>query len=151
MTEVPNASPAKERPTKRRWGWIFPALRVIFLLVVAWLVWYIAGNWNRWTGAARLESTDDAYMAGDVTPLSARVSGYITKVAVNDYQAVHKGDLIAIIDPSDYEAQLALAQANLAATQATLADIANQKDVQRALIRQAGANLEAAGADVKRY
>src|ERR1700677_92725 len=151
MTEVPNASPAKERPTKRRWGWIFPALRVIFLLVVAWLVWYIAGNWNRWTGAARLESTDDAYVAGDVTPLSARVSGNIISVAVNDYQTVHKGDLIAIIDPSDYEAQLALAQANLAAAQAALANLANQRDVQRALISQAEATIDSADADVLRY
>ena len=124
---------------------------MIFLFVAAWLVWYIAGNWNRWTGAARLESTDDAYMAGDVTPLSARVSGYITKVAVNDYQAVHKGDLIAIIDPSDYEAQLALARANLAAAQATLANLANQRDVQRALISQAAATIDAAKADVLRY
>ena len=150
MTEVPEASPA-ERPTKRRWGWIFPGLRVIFLLAVAWLVWYIAGNWNRWTGAARLESTDDAYVAGDVTPLSARVSGNITSVAVNDYQAVHKGDLIAIIDPSDYEAQLALAQANLAAAQAALANLANQRDVQRALISQAEATIDSADADVLRY
>jgi membrane fusion protein (multidrug efflux system) len=120
-------------------------------LVVAWLVWYIAGNWNRWTGAARLESTDDAYVAGDVTPLSARVSGNIISVAVNDYQAVHKGDLIAIIDPSDYEAQLALAQANLAAAQAALANLANQRDVQRALISQAEATIDSADADVLRY
>jgi membrane fusion protein (multidrug efflux system) len=151
MTEVSEASPANKEPTKRRWRWIFPALRVIFLFVAAWLVWYVAGNWNRWTGAARLESTDDAYVAGDVTPLSARVSGNITNVAVNDYQAVHKGDLIAIIDPSDYEAQLALAQANLAAAQATLANLANQRDVQHALISQAEATIDSADADVLRY
>jgi membrane fusion protein, multidrug efflux system len=151
MTEVPEAPPAKEGPTKRRRAWIFPALRVIFLFAAAWLVWYIAGNWNRWTGAARLESTDDAYVAGDVTPLSARVSGNITSVAVNDYQAVHKGDLIAIIDPSDYEAQLALSQANLAAAQASLANLGNQRDVQQALISQAEATIGAAEADVLRY
>jgi membrane fusion protein (multidrug efflux system) len=151
MTEVPATSPANEQPPKRRRAWIFPALRVVFLFAAAWLVWYIAGNWNRWTGAARLESTDDAYVAGDVTPLSARVSGNITSVAVNDYQAIHKGDLIAIIDPSDYEAQLALAQANLAAAQASLANLANQRDVQQALISQAEATIGAAEADVLRY
>jgi membrane fusion protein (multidrug efflux system) len=151
MTEVAEASPANEGPPKRRWRWIFPLLRVIFLFAAAWLVWYIAGNWNRWTGAARLESTDDAYIAGDVTPLSARVSGNITTVAVKDYQAVHKGDLIAIIDPSVYEAQLALAQANLAAQQATLANLAIQRDVQHSLISQAEATIDAADADVLRY
>ncbi len=145
------SAPSGRAPAERRWGWIFPVLRLTFLLGAAWLVWYIAGNWNRWTGAARLESTDDAYMAGDVTPLSARVSGYITEVAVNDYQSIHQGDLIAVIDPSDYEAQLGLAQANLAAAQATLANLANQRDVQRALVSQAEATIESAKADVLRY
>src|SRR5271170_7245763 len=92
--------------------WLFAALRVIFLFAAAWLVWYVAGHWNRWTGSARLEATDDAYVAGDVTPLSARVSGYIASVFVDDYQRVRRGDLIAVIDPSDYEAQLDLAEAN---------------------------------------
>ena len=72
-----------------------------------------AANWNRWTGAARFVATDDAFVVGDVTPLAAHVSGYITNVAVNDYKTVQKGDLIAEIDPSDYRAQLALAKANL--------------------------------------
>jgi membrane fusion protein, multidrug efflux system len=155
MTETPNTPQPAAQPSAPAAGagrrWLFPALRVIFLLGAAWLVWYVAGHWSRWTGSVRLEATDDAYIAGDVTPLAARVSGYITTVAVNDYQAVHKGDLIAIIDPSDYEAQRALAQANLAAAQATLANLANQRDVQRALIRQAEATIDAADADVTRY
>ena len=152
MTDAPPAAaPPSEPPRRPQSQWIFPALRVIFLLAAAWLVWYVAGNWNRWTGAARLETTDDAYTAGDVTPLSARVSGYITTVAVNDYQPVHKDDLIAQIDPSDYEAELALAEANLAAAQASLANLVNQRDIQRALIRQAEATIDATQADVVRY
>jgi membrane fusion protein (multidrug efflux system) len=131
--------------------WLYPALRILLLIAAAWLVWYVAGHWDRWTGAARLESTDDAFVAGDVTPLSAHVSGYIKEVAVDDFQTVRRGDLIAVIDPSDYEAQLALARANLAAAQATLANLANQRDVQNALIRQAGATIEATDADVRRY
>ena len=136
---------------KGRLRWLFPVLRVAFLVAAAWLLWYVAGHWNRWTGAARLESTDDAFVTGDVTPLSARISGNITQVAVNDFQRVRQGDLIAVIDPSDYEAQLALSQANLAAAQATLANLANQRDVQSALIRQAEASIDAADADVTRY
>src|SRR5271156_5601774 len=97
----------------------------------AFLAWYVAGHWNRWTGLARYESTDDAYTFGDVTPLSAKVSGYIQTVGVNDYQPVRKGDLIVEIDPSDYQAALALAQAQagLSAAQAALANLANQKDI----------------------
>ena len=132
-------------------GWIFPALRVLLVVASGFLAWYVAGHWNRWTGAARYEKTDDAYTAGDVTPLAAKVSGYVAAVAVTDYQSVHKGDLIVEIDASDYRAQLTQATASLAAAQATLANLANQKDVQRALIRQAEATIQATEADLLRY
>jgi membrane fusion protein (multidrug efflux system) len=64
---------------------------------------------------------------------------------------VHKGELLVEIDPADYSAQLAQAEANLAAANATLANLANQKDVQRALIRQAEATIQATTADLQRY
>jgi membrane fusion protein (multidrug efflux system) len=131
--------------------WLYSVLRLFFLIIAAWLVWYVAAHWNRWTGFARFETTNDSYVAGDVTPLGAHVSGYIKSVAVADYQTVHENDLIVEIDPSDYQAQLSLAKANLAAAQAALANNANQKDVQSALVRQAGANIEASDAEVVRY
>src|SRR5580658_1913155 len=88
--------PAVETKTKtsQATACALPVLRVFLVAGAAILVWYVAGHWNRWTGAARYESTDDAYTFGDLTPLSAKVSGYVETVAVNDYQAVHKGDLI---------------------------------------------------------
>lgn len=130
-----------------RGRWLFPLLRVLFVFVVALLAWLVAANWNRWTGNARFQSTQDAFVAGDVTPLSAKVSGYVASVAVEDYQAVSKGDLIIEIEPSDYRAQLAFAQANLASARASLANLAHQRDVQRALVRQAEATIAAANAD----
>ena len=86
------AAAPKERPTENKKSrvpaWVLPALRVVVVAGVAFLAWYVAGHWNRWTGTARYESTDDAYMTGDVTPLSAKVSGHIEQVAVGDYQSV---------------------------------------------------------------
>jgi membrane fusion protein (multidrug efflux system) len=79
------------------------------------------------------------------------VSGYVARVRVNDYQTVRKGDLLVEIEPSDYRAELAEADANLASAKANLLDIEPQKAVQRALIRQAEANIQATGADVLRY
>ncbi|MGA8447598.1 MAG: biotin/lipoyl-binding protein, partial [Roseiarcus sp.] len=145
---APPEKPAAERWTKR---WLFPLLRILLLVFAAWLVWYTAGHWDRWTGAARFESTDDAFVSGDVTPLSARVSGNITEMPVNDFQLVRKGDLLAVIDPSDYQAQLDLAKANLAAAEATLANLANQRIVQQSLVQQAEATIDATEADVLRY
>jgi membrane fusion protein (multidrug efflux system) len=145
-------APSAERATtSTRSRWVFPTLRVLLVLSAGVGIWYVAGHWNRWTGAARYQYTDDAYMAGNLTPLAAKVSGYIVAVPVNDYQAVHKGDLIVQIDPSDYTAQLAQAQANVAAARAALANLANQKDVQRALIRQAEATIQQTAADLERY
>ncbi len=132
-------------------GWLAPIARTLALAGAAALVWTIAGHWDRWTGAADLQTSDDAYIAGDLTPLSAKVAGYVRTVAVDDFQAVHQGDLIAEIDPSDYDAQLELAQAGLDAAQATLANLANQRDVQKSLVRQAEANIAAARADLTRY
>ena len=146
--EVPADFGAKP---SRRPTWVFPLLRVVFVIATGFFAWYVAGNWDRWTGSARYESTDDAYMVGDVTPLAAKVSGYVASVPVGDYQTVHKGDLVVEIDAADYRAQLAQAEANLAAAQATLANLANQKDVQRALIRQAEATIQATAADLQRY
>jgi membrane fusion protein (multidrug efflux system) len=136
-------------PTGR--GWLFPLLRVVLVVMAGFAAWYVAGNWNRWTGEARYEKTEDAYMVGDVTPLAAKVNGYVEAVLVNDYQTVKKGDLLVQIEGSDYRAQLAQAEANLAAAQATLENLGNQKDVQRALIRQADATIQATAADLRRY
>jgi membrane fusion protein (multidrug efflux system) len=140
-----------EPPTPADRGWVFPVLRIMLVVLAGFLAWYIAGNWNRWTGAARYEKTEDANMAGDVTPLAAKVSGYVQAVPVKDYQSVKKGDLLVEIEPTDYNAQLTQAEANLAAAQAALDNLANQKDVQRALIRQAEATIQATAADLQRY
>ncbi len=126
-------------------------LRVAAVIAAGFLTWYVAGHWNRWTGGARYETTDDALVAGDVTPLSAKVSGNVAVVGITDFQGVRKGDLLVEIDDSDYRAGLAKAEANLAAAQATLANITNRKDVQRALIRQADATIRATQADRVRY
>jgi membrane fusion protein (multidrug efflux system) len=147
-TDVPSESPTGPGGWP---AWVFPLARVAFVVAAGCLAWYVAGHWNRWTGAARFEATDDAYMVGDVTPLSAKVSGYVASVPVGDYQLVHAGDLVVQIDPADYHAQLAQAEATLGAAQATLANLANQKDVQRALIRQADATIQATVADLQRY
>ena len=154
MSETqPTASAPSDKPAAEGWArrWLFPLLRIALsrLRRLAHLVH--RRTLGPWTGAARFESTDDAFVSGDVTPLSARVSGNITEMPVNDFQLVRKGDLLAVIDPSDYQAQLDLAQANLAAAEATLANLANQRIVQQSLVQQAEATIDATEADVLRY
>jgi membrane fusion protein (multidrug efflux system) len=147
-TQQPDPAQAPRRATP---AWVFTTLRVLAVAIAIFIAWYVAGHWDRWTGAARYETTDDAFISGDVTPLAAKVSGYIKSVAVNDFELVKKGQLIVEIDPADYNAALVQAQANVSAAQANLANLANQKDVQRSLIRQAEATIDATNADLNRY
>jgi membrane fusion protein (multidrug efflux system) len=131
--------------------WWPSALRVLLFLVAGLLAWVIAERWNSWVGAARYLETDDAYVTGDLTPLASKVSGYVLQMNLSDYQTVRRGDLLAEIDPSDYQAALDEAEANAGAAASVLANLANQKAIQQALILQAAATIKAVAADSRRY
>ncbi|RUO98284.1 HlyD family secretion protein [Hyphomicrobium sp.] len=146
-----SAPEEKDSPRRTLPAWFYTTLRVLAVAFAIFLAWYVAGHWDRWTGAARFETTDDAFISGDVTPISAKVSGYIKSVDVKDFQPIRKGDLIVQIDARDYDAALIQARANVQAAEANLANLANQKDVQRSLIRQADATISATTADLDRY
>ena len=70
---------------------------------------------------AAWESTDDAEINGYIYPVSARVSGYVTRVTVDDNQYVEKGTVLVQLDPEDYKVALANARATLVNDQATAA------------------------------
>ena len=82
----------------------------MLLLAVAVLV-TITRNWNSWEGGHIEQVTDDAYVRGDLTPLSTKVAGIVRNVDVSDYQQVHKGDLLVQLDDNDYQAEVAQASA----------------------------------------
>jgi membrane fusion protein (multidrug efflux system) len=103
-------------------------------------------RWDAWVGSAVIQSTNDAYVKADVTRLSSRVAGEVLTVAVDDFQRVKAGDLLVQIDPADYEAQVALAQAGVDAAQAAFDNLANQVELQYATIAQAEAQLVSAAA-----
>ena len=96
-------------------------------------------RWDAWVGGARIQTTDDAYVRAELTRLSSRVAGEVIKVAAEDFQRVKAGDLLVQIDPADYEAQVAQAEAAVAAAQAALDNLGNQVELQYATIAQAEA------------
>jgi len=65
------------------------------------------------------ESSDDAFIDGHIISVSPRVSSHIIKVLVNENQMVKKGDLLAELDPKDFQAKFDAAVANLEAAKAT--------------------------------
>jgi membrane fusion protein (multidrug efflux system) len=133
----------------RRWFGI--GLRLYILLLVGALIAVVAREWDYWVSSAVLQTTDDAYLQADATPLAAKVPGYIRQVLVKDFETVKAGDSLVEIVDDDYRAQLAQAQANVAAAQASLETIAQQKLLQAALIQQADATIKGTQADLTRY
>ncbi|ODP32434.1 HlyD family secretion protein [Pandoraea sp. ISTKB] len=103
-----------------------------------------------WTTARYFESTDDAYVGGDVTVLGPKVPGYIAQVLVTDNQAVHAGDVLVRLDDRDYRAALAKAEGAVAAQQALLANLDATAKLQTAVIAQARASVVAVTADARR-
>jgi membrane fusion protein, multidrug efflux system len=72
-----------------------------------------------WRYLSSYESTDDAQGDVHLYPVSARISGYVIRVNVDDNQWVQKGAVLVEIDPKDYEVAVAQAQASLASAEAT--------------------------------
>ncbi|HZE71625.1 MAG TPA: HlyD family secretion protein [Pyrinomonadaceae bacterium] len=121
---------------------------VLVLLLAGGILFGIKGGWNRFVGGGSTQRTDDAYLRADITPLSTRVSGAVAQVAVSDYQRVKAGDLLVQLKDDDFKAQVAQAEAGVAAAQAALENNAKQKELQTSRIMQAQAGVEAAGAEI---
>jgi membrane fusion protein, multidrug efflux system len=108
------------------------------------LVLVTSARWNAWVGAGAVQTTDNATVYAEMTRLSARVSGNVRWVAVQDFQHVKAGELLMEIDPADYDAMVAQAEARLAAARAELDNLENKKTHQRAVIAQAEAQRQSA-------
>ncbi|HZZ58331.1 MAG TPA: HlyD family secretion protein, partial [Opitutaceae bacterium] len=103
-----------------------------------------------WAFVAPYETTDDAFVEADVTPIAPQAAGRVTRVPVSDNQEVRKGDVLFEIDPSDYRAQLDQARAELAAARGKANQAAAQIAVDRAKVQQEKAGVVAADAEAKR-
>jgi membrane fusion protein, multidrug efflux system len=103
-----------------------------------------------WTVGRFIERTGDAYIGGNVTVIAPEVPGFIARLAVDDNQQVHAGDLLIQLDDRDYQAALAKADAAVAIQQATLTNLDATLHLQEAVIAQMQADITAADAEVTR-
>ncbi|HEY8712525.1 MAG TPA: HlyD family secretion protein [Thermoanaerobaculia bacterium] len=136
-TAVPEIAPHEPVITQnraRRLYFIIGAAVVVLLIVYLIYALMTSGK----------ETTDDAQVAADVVPVAPRVAGQITNVYIKENQLVHRGDLIADIDPRDVEVKVAQAQGDLETARAQLADADARVAVTRATAQ--GALVSAQGA-----
>ncbi|CRI57119.1 HlyD family secretion protein [Pseudomonas sp. CCOS 191] len=132
--EEPVATGDSTRPANRRRIGIVLCIVALAVLAAGWAI----------ARSSSATYTDNAYVRGDVTSLAAKVAGYVVAVEVEDNQRVQAGEVLFRIDDRDYRAQLAQAEANLKAAEASLANVEAQTQLQRAQIREAEASVQSA-------
>lgn len=135
---------ARKRPLYRRPAFLIAAV-LIFLVATIVGIRY-------WLYARSHESTDDAFIDAHITQVSPKVSGYVVKVYVDSNQQVNKGDLLAEIDPRDFQTRLDQAKAALAAGEARLKEARTGVELTRvntrANVQQATGTVQQARAGV---
>lgn len=111
-----------------------------------------------WTVGRFVETTDDAFVGANVTPIAPHVAGFVQQILVHDNQRVQAGQTLLRLDPQGYQVALHHAQAALRAREAALADLLAKRVLQRSVIAGAQADLTAkraqavfAAEDAQRY
>jgi membrane fusion protein (multidrug efflux system) len=130
--------PARKPGLRRRRRFIIIGASALVLIAIAGTIY--------WLYARQYESTDDAFIDGDIVQISPKVSAYVTRVAVSGNQFVHKGDLLVELNPADYEVKLEQAKAQLQAAQSqrgqALANVNLTRVSTRAAQSQAVSNVQ---------
>lgn len=119
---------------------------LIFLVALAVLI-VITTRWNRWEGNAQWQSTDDAYLQADLTPIATKVAGYVRALPVQDFDRVRADQVLAEIVDDDYRAAVAQIDAGIASAAAQVEALKAQRPLQEANVRAAKATVEAIAAN----
>src|ERR1700692_3341550 len=120
----------------------------IFILALAVLI-VVATRWTLWEGNAEGQSTDDAYLQAALTPVAAKVAGYVRALPVQDFDRVHAGDVLAQIVDDDYRATVAQLEASVASAPAQVQALKAQRELQEANVQAARATIDATSANAE--
>jgi membrane fusion protein (multidrug efflux system) len=120
--------------------------RILVFIVAIGIIIVVSTNWTRWEGGEGWQETNDAYLQADLTPISARVAGYLRELPIQDYERVRKGQLLAQLVDDDYRATVAQAEAGVATTLAQAQALRAQHELQLANVDAARAVVAATAA-----
>ncbi len=138
---VANVTPGK--PAGKRGVMLRILLFVVVLGLIGWALWYfLEGRWN--------ESTDDAYVNGNVVQITPMVPGTVVSIGADDGALVREGQLLVRLDSSDAQAALAQSEAALARAVRQVRGLYNGIDSSQALLSTRRVELDRARADFAR-
>jgi len=115
------------------------AWRILVFIVAVGIIFVVSRNWTRWEGGAGWQNTTDAYLQADITPVAARVAGYVRELPIHDYEPVRKGQVLAQLVDDDYRAAVAQAEAGVATATAQAHVLDAQRELQLANLQAARA------------
>lgn len=120
----------------------------LFFIFVALAAGAFFAHW--WLVSRHYQSTNNAYVHGDITRVSSQLAAQISEVLVTDNQIVQQGDLLVRLDDRDFDIALARANANLATREAERLEAQSRLAQQDSLIEAAKADVQARQADHRR-
>ena len=141
-TLAPPSAAGLAQPARRTPWMLLAVIAVLVVLAAAVSYWLLVGRF--------VESTDDAYVGGDVTVMAPKVNGFVTDVLVRDNQHVRVNQVLIRLDARDYDARLAQASADVQSAQAAVTELQARKSLQLATIDQQAAEVKASGAELTR-
>jgi membrane fusion protein, multidrug efflux system len=122
------------------WNRVFEfAWRILIFIVAIGIIIVVSTNWTRWEGGAGWQTTNDAYLQADLTPISAKVTGYLRELPIQDFEHVRKGQVLAQLVDDDYRAAAAQAEAGVATAMAQAQALEAQHALQLANVQAAHA------------
>ncbi|MDI9238508.1 HlyD family secretion protein [Lysobacter sp. LF1] len=134
---------ARARQRRRRWQMaMFVGVALAGVLIVLYA-------WRLPPFRSAIQSTENAFVRGQVTIIAPQLSGYITQVKVQDFQQVKRGDLLVQIDDRIYRQRLEQAQAQLQSQQAALANAVQDRRSAQAQVAQSEASIRNAQAQAQ--
>lgn len=119
----------------------------VSLIVVGTVIIYFGQRW--YERSLTVQTTDDAYVGGEITAISSRVSGYAVEVPVDENYKVKATQVLVRIDPREYRMNVEKGQAAADQDKADLNQIVAQRELQQSKIAVAQAALQSAQAQVK--
>lgn len=123
-----------------------PAKKIMPIILILVLVGGAVFGIKEYIYYQHYDTTDDAQVDGDISPVVARVGGYVKEIRFKDNQFVHQGDTLVVLDDRDYKIKLEQAKAALSAAEAQIGVSRSHVGSTQANVPPAQANVEAAGA-----